>query len=74
MVRHPVFVDLADFCEDLCELDKVFDPTETDAFMFDAGYYSALRSRDVVPDQFDLDRLKAVKALWEEHCGGGKDV
>ncbi len=70
MVNNPIFVDLGDYAEDLAELTEVFDPAETDLFMFDAGYYSALRSRDVEPDQYDRDRLIVLKALWTKHFGG----
>lgn len=70
MVNNPIFIELSDYAEDLAELTEVFDPCETDLFMFDAGYYSALRSRDVSPDQYDMDRLIVLKALWLTHFGG----
>ena len=70
MVNNPIFIDLSAYAEDLAELTEVFDPCEVDKFMYDAGYYAALRSRDVEPDQFDIDRLAELKVLWDEHFGG----
>jgi len=67
MTRNPIFMEIRDLADELASMTEIFNPDEINRFTSDSSYYSALLSRDIGPDQDDLDRLKELKQIYKEH-------